>query len=67
MSDKEFSLAERLEHGNLVVNEVCKLKRRCRSGFYEDVKKGLVKIEKSGRSSIIRGPVAKAYISAGPA
>ena len=67
MSDKEFSLAERLEHGNLGVDEVCKLKRRCRSGFYEDVKKGLVKIEKSGRSSIIRGPVAKAYISGGSA
>jgi hypothetical protein len=63
MSDKEFSLAERLEHGNLVVNEVCKLKPRCRSGFYEDVKKGIVKIEKVGRKSIIRGPVAKAYIS----
>jgi len=67
MSDKEFSLAERLEHGNLVIGEVCKLKPRCRSGFYEDVKKGLVKIEKIGRKSIIRGPVAKAYISAGPA
>ena len=67
MSDKEFSLAERLEHGNLVIGEVCKLKPRCRSGFYEDVKKGLVKIEKSGRSSIIRGPVAKAYISGGSA
>ena len=50
-----------------VIGEVCKLKRRCRSGFYEDVKKGLVKIEKIGRKSIIRGPVAKAYISAGPA
>ena len=67
MSDKEFSLAERLEHGNLRVKEVCDLKPRCRSGFYEDVKKGLVKIEKSGRSSIIRGPVAKAYISGGSA
>jgi hypothetical protein len=67
MSDKEFTLAERLDHGNLGVDEVRKLKRRCRSGFYEDVKKGLVKIEKVGRSSIIRGPVAKAYISGGSA
>jgi hypothetical protein len=67
MSDKEFSLAERLEHGNLTIGEVCDLKPRCHSGFYEDLKKGLVKIEKIGRKSIIRGPVAKAYISGGSA
>jgi hypothetical protein len=62
MSDKEFSLAERLEHGNLTVGEVCTLKPRCHSGFYEDVKKGLVVLRKIGRKSVVPGPVARAYI-----
>jgi hypothetical protein len=62
MSDKEFSLAERLEHGNLTIGEVCDLKPRCHSGFYEDLKKGLVVLRKIGRKSVVPGPVARAYI-----
>ena len=58
MSDKEFSLAERLEHGNLTIGEVCDLKPRCHSGFYEDLKKGLVVLRKIGRKSVVPGPVA---------
>jgi hypothetical protein len=58
------SLADRLEHGNLTVLETRILKNRSNSGFYEDVKRGLVTIEKNGRKSIVRGPVAKAYIKA---
>jgi hypothetical protein len=58
-----LTLADRLEFGNLTVNEVCALKSRSRSGFYEDVKKGLVSIEKVGdRKSVVRGPVARRYI-----
>jgi hypothetical protein len=62
MADKQFSLAERLEHGNLVIDEVCALKPRCRSGFYQDVKKGLVTLRKIGRKSVVPGPVARQYI-----
>jgi hypothetical protein len=62
ISDKEFSLAERLEHGNLTIGEVCDLKPRCHSGFYEDLKKGLVVLRKIGRKSVVPGPVARAYI-----
>ena len=58
-----FSLEDRLTHGNLTVKEVCQLKKRSHSGFYEDVKAGLVKIEKIGRKSIVRGPIARAYIN----
>ena len=57
------TLQDRLEHGNLTVHEVCELKNRSRTGFYEDVKAGLVEIEKWGRKSIIRGPIAKRYIA----
>jgi hypothetical protein len=61
------TLADRLQFGNLTVNEVCALKNRSRSGFYEDVKKGLVSIEKIGdRKSIVRGPVARCYIEGHP-
>ena len=62
-----ITLADRLAFGNLTVNEVCVLKNRSRSGFYEDVKKGLVSIEKIGdRKSIVRGPVARRYIEGRP-
>jgi hypothetical protein len=62
-----LTLADRLEFGNLTVNEVCALKNRSRTGFYEDVKKGLVSIEKIGdRKSIVRGPVARCYIEGHP-
>ena len=53
--------------GNLPINEVCALKNRSHSGFYEDLKKGLVAIEKIGdRKSIVRGPVARRYIEGRP-
>jgi hypothetical protein len=61
-----ISLADRLAHGNLTVAETRRLKNRSHSGFYEDVKRGLVAIEKSGRKSIVRGPVAQAYIEGRP-
>jgi hypothetical protein len=57
-----FSLADRLAFGNLTVDETRHLKNRSRSGFYEDLKRGLVAIEKNGRKSVVRGPIARAYV-----
>ena len=62
----EISLGDRLEHGNLTVRETRRLKNRSHSGFYEDVKAGLVVIEKNGRKSVVRGPIARAYIEGRP-
>jgi hypothetical protein len=58
-----ISLQERLEFGNLSIDEVCALKRRSRSSFYADVKAGLVVIKKQGRLSVVPGPIAKRYIA----
>lgn len=62
MADKKFSIDERLRCGNLAVSEVCALRNRSRSGFYEDVRNGLVALRKIGRKSVVPGPVARAYI-----
>jgi hypothetical protein len=59
-----FTLAERFEFGNFTIREVRELKNISHSGFYADMKRGLVKIEKWGARSIVRGPVAKRYIQA---
>jgi hypothetical protein len=48
-------MQDRLDHGNLTINEVCALKRRSKTGFCADVKAGLVEIEKIGRKSVVRG------------
>jgi hypothetical protein len=61
-----LSLAERLEHGNLSIEETRRLKNRSHSGFYEDLANGLVSIEKIGRKSVVRGPIARAYIAGRP-
>jgi hypothetical protein len=58
-----ITIQDRLEVGYLTVDEVCALKKRSRSGFYADVKAGLVKIKKQGRKSVIHGPIAWRYIS----
>jgi len=57
------TIQDRLEAGNLTIDEVCALKPRSRTGFYQDLKAGLVKMEKIGRKSIVRGPVARRYIA----
>jgi hypothetical protein len=59
-----ITLQDRLEHGNLTVDEVCALASRSRTAFYADAKAGLVKIHKMGRRSVIPGPVVKAYLAA---
>jgi hypothetical protein len=58
-----ITLRDRLEVGNLSVDEVCFLKRRSRSGFYQDVKAGLVEIRKQGRNTVVPGPIARRYIN----
>jgi hypothetical protein len=60
-----FTIAD-FEHGNFTIPEIRELKRRSHTGFYQDVKHGLVSIEKIGAKSIIRGPVAKRYIEGRP-
>jgi hypothetical protein len=62
----KFDLKDRLEHGNLEVNEVCYLKPCSRSKFYQDRKAGLVETKKVGSKSVVRGPIAKKYISGEP-
>jgi len=61
-----ITIHDRLEAGNFTIDEVCALKQRSRTGFYQDLKAGLVKIEKNGRKSIVRGHVAKKYIAGEP-
>ena len=58
-----LSLADRLAFGNLTVEETRTLKNRSHSGFYEDLKEGLVSVRKIGRKSVVPGPIAAAYIA----
>jgi hypothetical protein len=58
-----ISLADRLAFGNLTVEETRTLKNRSHSGFYEDLKEGLVAVRKIGRKSVVPGPIARAYIN----
>jgi hypothetical protein len=61
-----ISLADRLAFGNLTVEETRTLKNRSHSGFYEDLREGLVSVRKIGRKTIVPGPIAAAYISGRP-
>ena len=61
-----ITIHDRLEHGKLSIDEVCTLAIRSKTGFYQDVKAGLVKIEKNGRKSSVLGPIAKRYIAGEP-
>jgi hypothetical protein len=64
MSPKPLvTIRDRLEDGNLTINEVCALANRSKTGFYSDLKAGLVTIRKIGRKSIVPGAVAKRYIA----
>lgn len=65
-SQPPLTIRERLEIGNLTVDEICALKNRSRSGFYADLKEGLVSIRKIGRKTIVFGPIARAYIAGAP-
>ncbi|MEJ0096515.1 MAG: hypothetical protein WDN46_24820 [Methylocella sp.] len=62
-SPPTITIRDRLENGNLSIEEVCALADRSKTGFYADLKAGRVSIRKVGRRSVVSGPVAKAYIS----
>ena len=62
----EIPVEVRLHSGNLTVEEVCALATRSKTGFYEDLKAGLVAVRKIGRKSVVPGPIAKAYIAGAP-
>ncbi|MGO9773638.1 MAG: hypothetical protein ACLPSW_29665 [Roseiarcus sp.] len=57
------TILDRLEAGNLSVEEVCALADRSKTSFYADLKAGLVTIRKIGRRSVVPGPVARRYIA----
>ena len=60
---ESVTIQDRLDNGNLTVDEICALRNCSRTQFYRDLKAGLVAIEKIGRKSIVREPVAKRYIA----
>jgi hypothetical protein len=60
------TINDRLENGNLTIDEVCALANRSKTGFYADLKAGLVTIRKVGRKSIVSGPIARRYIAGEP-
>jgi hypothetical protein len=62
----KFDLKDRLQHGNLEINEICELKPCSRSKLYQDRKAGLVEFLKVGSKSVVPGPIAKKYISGEP-
>jgi hypothetical protein len=65
-SNFALTIEDRLKHGNLTIVEVRALRNRSHSGFYEDVKRGLVSVRKIGRKTVVPGPVAVAYIAGLP-
>jgi hypothetical protein len=56
-----LTIQDRLEYGNLSIAEVCALANRSKTGFYADLKAGLVTIRKIGRESVVPGPAARRY------
>jgi len=66
VAENKFSLEDRLRYGNLEVIEICELKPCSRSKLYQDRKAGLVEFLKAGSRTLVRGPVAKKYISGEP-
>ena len=61
-----LTLSDRLEYGNLRIDEVCTLKACSRTRFYLDLKAGLVAIKKQGRNTVVPGPIAARYIRGEP-
>jgi len=55
------SLADRLEHGFVTIDELRALKICGKTQIYEDIKAGVLPVEKHGRSTRVAGPVAKDY------
>jgi hypothetical protein len=61
--ERQITLDDHFRFGNFDVEEILELKRRSRSGFYQDVKVGLVTVIKQGRRSVVPGPIARRYIN----
>jgi hypothetical protein len=56
-----ITLTDRLEHGFLTLGELCALKLCGKTQVYADIKAGVLKVEKHGRSTRVSGGAAKAY------
>jgi hypothetical protein len=64
MADKvEITLADRLEHGLVTLPEVAGLAGVSVRKINYDVAAGLLPVEKLGRSTRVKGPNARAYLS----
>jgi len=58
-----YPIADRLIDGAYIdIEELCSLKKISKSVVYDDIKDGLLPVEKFGRLTRIAGPVAKAYV-----
>lgn len=57
-----ITLADRLAHGFLSIEEVCALKLCGKSQVYLDIKAGVLPTVKHGRSTRIAGPDAASYV-----
>jgi hypothetical protein len=55
------TLADRLEHGFVDLKELADIKLCGLTTIYADIKAGALEVEKHGRSTRVRGPVAKVY------
>jgi hypothetical protein len=55
------TLEARLEHGYVTIKELCALKLCGLTQVYADIKAGALEVEKHGRSTRVRGPIARAY------
>ncbi len=61
--DNHITLADRLEHGLLTLGEVAELASVSRRKVEEDAAAGRLAVTKIGRSTRVRGPNARAYLS----
>ena len=61
-----ISLGDRLEHGNLTVEETRTLKNCSHSGFYEDLQGRIGRGPKDRTEDVVPGPIAAAYIAGRP-
>jgi hypothetical protein len=61
-----FTLGDRLEFGMVTIDELAELSQQSRWKLYDDIKFGRLHVVKSGRSTRVRGPVAKAYLAGQP-
>lgn len=61
-----FTLGDRLEFGVVTIDELAELSQQSRWKLYDDIKHGRLLVDKNGRSSRVRGPIAKLYLTGQP-